>query len=120
MYGKVTITGIFYHLDYMNFLTFTDNFTTYLERNIPENADIILLGDFNIHINILENLKTNIFGDYLNYFGLKIHILSLTYHFMNMLNLVIMDEVPTISLLQTSKNYFRSQSHSLQHFTSAT
>ena len=36
MDGKSTIIRVFYHLDCINFLTFTDNYTPHLEVNILE------------------------------------------------------------------------------------
>ena len=82
---KPTIIEVFNHLDCINFFTFTDNFTTYQEMNILEKADFILLGDFNIHINSLDDPNASIFRDFLSSLVLKNHITFSTYHSVNKL-----------------------------------
>ena len=62
--GKSTIIVVFYHLDCINFLHFIDSFTTYMEINILEKTDFILLGDFNIPVNILDYPKASTFRDF--------------------------------------------------------
>ena len=61
----------------------------YTERNINSPGKLLLIGDFNIHLNNLESPDTNTFLDVLDSFGLHNHIGFLIHHLNNTLDLVI-------------------------------
>ena len=48
-----------------NFLTFVDKFVSLIERYIMDTAKLVLLGDFNLHINELADLNVDTFHDLL-------------------------------------------------------
>ena len=52
---------------------FLDQLTDLLSHIIPKHWDIIIMGDFNIHINDLEDQDAQILQDTLNTFNLKQH-----------------------------------------------
>ena len=73
---------------------FLDQLTDLLSHDIPKHWDIIIMGDFNIHINDLEDWDAQILQDTLNAFNLKQHINIPTHNLGH-----------TIDLIITSNNY---------------
>ena len=73
---------------------FLDQLSDLLSHVIPKHQDIIIMGDFNIHINDLEDQDAQILKDTLNAFNLKQHINIPTHNLGH-----------TIDLIITSNNY---------------
>ena len=84
--------GLFYRLDDHPFLAFLNDMVDYMENNITNMAEFLLLGDFNIHVNKLHDEKAVTFSDFLSSFGLQNHILFPTHKSQNTLDLVITHE----------------------------
>ena len=72
-----------------NVLKFCQEFSDYMELNIISNTELILMGDFNIHINNSLNLDATPFEDTLETFGLHNHINFATHQLQNTLDLII-------------------------------
>ena len=64
----------------------------YMENNITNKAEFLLLGDFNIHVNKLHDEKAVTFHDFLSSLGLQNHILFPMHKSQNTLDLVITHE----------------------------
>ena len=55
--------------------------------------NLLILGDFNLHINDLDNPDTGIFLDTVTAMGLNKHVNFATHHLGNILDLVLLDEL---------------------------
>ena len=64
----------------------------FMENNITDKSEFLLLGDFNIHINKLHNDEAVTFHDFLRSFGLQNHVMFPTHRSQNILDLVITHE----------------------------
>ena len=64
----------------------------YMENNITDKSEFLLLGDFNIHVNKLHDKEAVTFCDFLSSFGLQNHILFPMHRSQNILDLVITHE----------------------------
>ena len=84
--------GLFYRPEDHPFLSFINDIVEYMENNITDKSEFLLLGDFNIHINKLHDDEEVIFPDFLSSFGLQNHILFPTHKSQNTLDLVITHE----------------------------
>ena len=84
--------GLFYIPDDQPFLAFLNDMVEYMENNIIDKAEFLLLGDFNIHVNKPHDEKAVTFHDFLSRFGLQNHILFPTHKSQNALDLVITHE----------------------------
>ena len=64
----------------------------YMENNIADKSEFLLLGDFNIHINKIHDDEAVTLHDFLSSFGLQNHILFPMHKSQNILYLVITHE----------------------------
>ena len=64
----------------------------YMENNITDKSEFLLLGDFNIHVNKLHDEEAVTFCDFHSSFGLQNHILFPMHKSLNILDLVITHE----------------------------
>ena len=64
----------------------------YMENNITDKSEFLLLGDFNIHVDKLHDEEAVTFCDFLSSFGLQNHILFPAHKSQNILDLVITHE----------------------------
>ena len=69
--------------------TFFDEFSSYLEIQSILSHDIIILGDFNIHMNMLNSQNENKFSEILSGFDLIQHVTENTHESGHILDLVI-------------------------------
>ena len=74
------------------FLAFVNDMVEYMENNITDKSEFLLLGDFNIHVNKLHDEGAITFRDFLSSFGLQNHVLFPTHRSQNILDLVITHE----------------------------
>ena len=74
------------------FLAFVNDMVEYMENNITDKLEFLLLGDFNIHVNKLHDEDAITFQDFLSSFGLQNHVLFPTHRSQNILDLVITHE----------------------------
>ena len=88
--------GLFYRPEDHLFLAFIHGMVEYMENNITDKSEFLLLGDFNIHINKLHDDEAVTFHDFLSSFGLQNHILFPTHKSQNTLDLVITHEITDI------------------------
>ena len=64
----------------------------YMERNSYVTGDLILIGDFNIHVNNTKSPDTINFNDFLNSFGVTNKVRFPTHHLLNTLDLITVEE----------------------------
>ena len=84
--------GLFYRPEDHPFLAFINNMVEYMENNITDKSEFLLLGDFNIHVNKLHDDEAVTFHDFLSSFGLQNHILFPMHKSQNILDLIITHE----------------------------
>ena len=72
--GKSIGLLLVYRKQEVAFHTFVDEFVSLTERYITDTAKLILLGDFNLHINELADPNVDTFHDLLECFNLKNNI----------------------------------------------
>ena len=84
--------GLFYRPEDHPFLSFINDMVEYMENNITDKSEFLLLGDFNIHINKLHNDEAVTFHNFLSSFSLQNHVLFPTCKSQNILDLVITHE----------------------------
>ena len=84
--------GLFHRPDDHPFLAFINDVVEYMENNITDKSEFLLLGDFNIHINKLNDEEVVTFHDFLSSFGLQNHILFPIHKSQNILDLVTTHE----------------------------
>ena len=68
---------------------FLDDFSTLLEELIVCSEELLIMGDFNLHIDDIENTQAVRFISLLDSFGLKQHVVSPTHRGGHILDLVI-------------------------------
>ena len=81
---------------------FLDQLTNLLSHVIPKHRDIIIMGDFNIHINNLEDRDAQILNDTLKAFNLRQHINIPTHNLGHTIDLIITPNNYTGSLVPGS------------------
>ena len=81
--------GLFYRPDDHPFLAFINDMVEYMENNITDKSEFLLLGDFSIHVNKLHDEEAITFHDFLSSFGLQNHVLFPKHRSQNILDLVI-------------------------------
>ena len=72
--GKSIRLLLVYRKQEVAFLTFVDEFVSFIERYIMDTVKLLLQGDFNLHINELADLNADTFCDLLECFNLKKNI----------------------------------------------
>ena len=72
-------SGLLYRPDDNQFLAFVNDMVEYIENNITDKSEFLLLGDFNIHVNKLHDEEAITFQDFLSSFGLQKHVLFPTH-----------------------------------------
>ena len=77
---------------------FIDEFTEYLADSIMIYNNIVILGDFNIHINDQEDLDTGIFIDTITALGLDQYVDFATHNKDNILDLVMAEPLGKIKI----------------------
>ena len=69
--------------------TFLDKFPDWLSTKITEDKNIVMVGDFNVHVNDGCDIEANIFNDMMIVMGLKQWVTFPTHHDGNTLDLVM-------------------------------
>ena len=81
---------VLYRYPGTSFISFCEELPDILENNITKNkGHLLLLGDFNIHLDKQDLPDTIIFQDFMDSFGLMNHIIQPTHTSKHMLDLVI-------------------------------
>ena len=87
--GKSIRLLLVYRKQDLAFLTFVDEFVSLIERCIMGTAKLVLLGDFNLHINEMADPNTDTFHDLLECINLKNNIFFPMHTSNNTLDLVL-------------------------------
>ena len=81
---------------------FLDNFTELLVDIVASNTNLVILGDFNIHINDVNDPNASIFLDIMTTLGLKQHVRGPTHKSGNCLDLIFMEEMSRTKAIKCS------------------
>ena len=90
-------------------LLFVLELSDYLERTIIENGKVILLGNFNNHINTVDNMDAVNFLDFLDSFGLISRMDFPTHRLANTLDLIITSEEDSLVPCTSQGHLFSDQ-----------
>lgn len=88
--------------------SFLSEFEEYLEKTLTEHKDPIIMGDFNIHINKLDDPNTKTFNHILSACGLQQHVQSPTHNSGNTLDLLITTITSRYQIQKPHVGYFLS------------
>ena len=107
---KLSIVAI-YHPPYTNKNPITNNmfiddFTDWLVEEIMLHDNLLILGNFNLHINHLDNPKTGIFLDTVTAMGLNQHVNFATHHLGNILDVVLLEELSQFQILSCKPGFY--------------
>ena len=95
-------------------IAFLTDLANNMERNIKTTGDLILLGDFNIHVSNTQSPDTFNINDFLNSFGLTNKVTFPSNHLLNTLDLIIVEEESII--VQHIRQGFLFLDHHMVHF----
>ena len=84
---------------------FIDKFLDWAQYLIGNHSNIIILGDFNIHVNDFTNADAIIFNDAMSSLGLKQHVSSATHKTGNTLDLVFTEETADCVNIEKCQTY---------------
>ena len=73
----------------LNFPAFVEDFTTPMEELSIASGELLMFGDFNLHVDDVCDQYANTFLDLISSFGLKQHVLGVTHDLGHTLDLVI-------------------------------
>ena len=90
-----------------------DIFTELLVNILTCNTNLVVLGDFNIHVNDTSNPNVNIFLDTILALGLKQHVEGPTHKSGNCLDLIFTEELSRAKAVGCSKDMFVSDHSSI-------
>ena len=83
------LMSIIYRPPDSSVLQFANEFAQHMECTINTKGNMLLIGDFNVHMNALENSDTILFNDILESFNLCNRVFFSTHRLNNILDLVI-------------------------------
>ena len=87
---------------------FINDITEFLTKALSEHQNIILAGDFNIHINNWDDPEANILMDAMIALGLKQHINFITHHSGNTLHLIFTEIITRQKVVKCTPGPFIS------------
>ena len=87
---------------------FIDDFTDWLVEEIMLHENLLILGDFNLHINDLDIPDTGIFLDTVTAMGLNQHVNFATHQLGNILYLVLLEELSQFQILPCKPGVYLS------------
>ena len=93
---------------------FPDNFTELLVDIVASNTNLVILGDFNIHVNDVNDPNASIFLDIMTALGLKQHVRGPTHKSGNCLDLIFMEEMSRRKAIKCIQNLIVSDHNSIQ------
>ena len=107
---------VIYRLPDTSIISFITDLTDYLERNINDCFTTVLLGDFSIHVNKMDNHITITFNDFLDRFRLINRVSFPTHRLDNTLDLIHTHKTSnTITRVNKRKTSFRPSPSTFQH-----
>ena len=92
---------------------FLDNFTELLVDIVASNTNLVILGDFNIHVNYVNDPNASIFLDIMTALGLKQHVRGPTHKSGNCLDLIFTEEMSTTKQIKCSQSLSVSDHNSI-------
>ena len=96
---------------------FIDDITEFLTEALSQHQNIVLAGDFNIHINNQDDPETNILMDAMTALGLQQHTNFVTHHSGNTLDLIFTEIIMRQKLLKCTSGPFISDIvQSMSHY----
>ena len=107
------ILGVYRSPD-ASILQFLDIFIELLVNILTSNTNLVVLGDFNIHVNDINNPNANIFLDTMMALGLKQHVEGPTHKSENCLDLIFTEEMSRAKAIGCSKGMFVLDHSSIQ------
>ena len=93
---------------------FLDIFTKLLVDILTSNINLVVLGDFNIHVNDINYPNANIFLDTMTALGLKQHVEGPTHKSGNCLDLIFTEEMSRAKAIGCSQSMLLSDHNSIQ------
>ena len=93
---------------------FLDICTELLVDIVTSKTNLVVLGDFNIHVNIIDNPNAGIFLDTMAVLSLKQHVKSPTHKSGNCLDLVFTEEMSKTKAIRCNQSMFMSDHNSIQ------
>ena len=76
--------------------------------------NLVVLGDFNIHLNDIDDPNASIFLDTMTALGLKQHVKGPTHKSGNFLDLIFTEEMSKTKAIRCSQSMFVSDNNSIQ------
>ena len=93
---------------------FLDIFTELLVDTVASNTNLVILGNFNIHVNNVDDPNTSIFLDMVTALGLKQYIKGPTHKSGKCLDLIFTKELSRIKTIKCSQSSTVSDHNSIQ------
>ena len=82
---------------------FLDDFVEVLADVLADPGNILILGDFNIHVNNKDDPDAKVFSDMMEALGLNQHINFSTHRSDNTLDLVFTEAISSLKVLECSE-----------------
>ena len=93
---------------------FQISFTDLLVDIVTSSKNLVVLGDFNIHVNNIDNPNAGMFLDTMTALSLKQHVEGPTHKSGNCLDLVFTEEMSKTKAIRCNQNMFVSDHNSSQ------
>ena len=93
---------------------FLDIFMELLVDIVTSNMNLVVLGDFKIHVNKIDDPNAGIFLDTMTASGMKQHVTGPTHRSRNCLDLIFTEEMSKIKAIECSHSMFVSDHSSIQ------
>ena len=93
---------------------FLDIFTELIVDIVTSNMNLVVLGDFNIHVNKIDDPNAGIFLDTMTALGMKQHVTGPTHRSGNCLHLIFTEEMSKTKTIECSHSMFVSDHSSIQ------
>ena len=93
---------------------FLDIFTELLVDIVTSSKNLVVLGDFSIHVNDIDDPNAGIFLDTMTALGLKQHVEGPTHKSGNCLDVVLTEEMSKTKAIRCNQSMFMSDHNSIQ------
>ena len=93
---------------------FLDIFTELLVDIVTSNTNLVVLGNFNIHVNKIDDPHAGIFLDTMTALGMRQHVRGPTHRSRNCLDLIFTEEMSKTKAIECSHSMFVSDHSSIQ------
>ena len=95
---------------------FMDKYVEFLTDVLADHRNILILGDFNIHVNSRDDPDAEAFSDMMEALGLDQHTSFSTHRSGNILDLVFTEVISSLRVLECSEGSYMSE-HKAIHIT---